>query len=482
MATNPVTGHTGETTRRVVLGSIGSATVLGLAGCLGDDDDSETTDREETPTGDESADEEDEPDRAAIEFDHPEAVVLDEPFSVEIRDIPVETVEVEASLTDSRTIEWVTHATYETTDGRLDLETAKPVDASVDVDVIHDEGTMGLVGYAEPTAGSSAGYWPQPGPGDEVTLSVEHDGEMLAETTIDRTYGDTTWERIDSEAFVGWLSEPPGDEPGPGVLVLHGSEGNPARHVAQMLAANGFVALALQYFDPSGSADRIPDRLVEVPLEFVETSAEWVLEHDRVEGEQVGAWGVSKGGELALLSGSRFGDIGAVVSMNGSGYVWQGVDFEQQHVASSWAADGEPVSYVPYTTDPDAWDTSQPPELRRAYSSSVEDADEKTLEDATIPVEDIDGPVLLVSGGDDRLWNSVELHGVAAERLDEHDRQYTHLVYEAAGHLIQPPYLPGTGREEDEFYVYGGSTAGHSEADRDHWPQVLETFQYLSGE
>lgn len=249
-----------------------------------------------------------------------------------------------------------------------------------------------------------------------------------------------------------------------------------------MLAANGFVALALQYFDPGGSSDTIPDQLVEVPLELVESSIEWLLESDRVGGEQVGAWGVSKGGELALLSGSRLDDIGAVVSMNGSGYVWQGVDFEQGREASSWAADGEPIPYVPYDPDESALDSSRPPELRPFYSSSIENADEDTLNTATIPVEEITGRVLLVSGGDDRLWNSVELHDVAAERLDEHDRQYTHLVYEDAGHLIQPPFLPGTAREEDEFYVYGGSTAGYIEADRDHWPQVLETFESLSEE
>jgi dienelactone hydrolase len=473
--------------RRAVLSSLSSVGVTALTGCLGDNesDDGETDgDKADnrTDNGSGSAetgndgddDEEDgssdgqaEPD---IEFTHPEEVQIDEAFSVELGRIAAETVEVTVRTTDFEGAEWTASATYEADGGTLDFDSTKPVEEAFGA------GLTTL--FQRARADTERSYFPNWNTGGTIHVTVKDGEEMLGETSVDRTYGDVTWERVDSDEFVGWLSEPPGEEPLPGVIVLHGSEGRPARGVAQMLAANGFTVLALQYFEWGNEEELLPGQLVEVPIEFVESGAEWLLDRHRVEGSQVGVWGGSKGGELALLVGSRFDTVGPVVSLNGSGYVWgRGVEG-----TSAWTYDDEPLAYVPFTTDAEVQTGPSPMEYKPAYRHSLEEASDDTLAEATIPVEECDGPVLLVSGGDDKLWNSVELHSVAAERLDANDNEYEHLVYEDAGHLIRYPYLPATNREESNTTVYGGTAAGYAEADADHWPRVLETFETLRNE
>ena len=101
---------------------------------------------------------------------------------------------------------------------------------------------------------------------------------------------------------------------------------------------------------------------------------------------------------------------------------------------------------------------------------------------AAIPVERIRGPVLLISGEDDRLWPSPVLADFAAARLAAHRRPVTHLRYRGAGHMIGPIGLPATidtivhplrGRA----LSLGGSPAGYAAAAADSWPRVIEFLQ-----
>lgn len=98
-------------------------------------------------------------------------------------------------------------------------------------------------------------------------------------------------------------------------------------------------------------------------------------------------------------------------------------------------------------------------------------ADEDDLAAATIAVEETDGPVLLVSGGDDRVWPARGLSEVAADRLNscEFDHAYAHLTYDDVGHLVSVPYVPLGAFDEG-----GGSTRETARAGADAWPTVLD--------
>jgi dienelactone hydrolase len=106
---------------------------------------------------------------------------------------------------------------------------------------------------------------------------------------------------------------------------------------------------------------------------------------------------------------------------------------------------------------------------------AFEAADEETIEEATIPVERIDAPVLLYAGEEDAVWPSARLHRIAAERLAEHGHEdHEHLVYERAGHTVPHPYLPivGTGLDGGEQI----STADLARASVDSWSHVVDAL------
>ena len=102
------------------------------------------------------------------------------------------------------------------------------------------------------------------------------------------------------------------------------------------------------------------------------------------------------------------------------GYVPSGVVHASIGVVGepAWTYRGEPV---PYLFPPDAAARheqvlgQEPVALTPWYLGNLEDRE--AVARATIPVERINGPVLLLSGEDDQMWPSPVLAGIAAERL-----------------------------------------------------------------
>ena len=426
--------------RRAVLAA-GAIAVGGLAGC----------------TDDEDVD-------AAV-FDAPETIARDEAFSVTIEALPPNERAVVIVQTTARDdSQWGATATVDTASGTIDLDAVEFLESDVPPDV-DTPTTMALVQSLQPE-GDAGGF--QPPDRETLHVSVSIDGTSYGTTTVDRllTDPDGTMESIDHDELVGYYYAPPGDEPTPAVITLHGSEGVPMIVPAALLAMRGFAVLALQYF----GTDPLSDTLSDLPLEYVETAIEWLLERDRVDADRVGLYGGSRGGELALLAGSEFDTVGPVVSINGSGVVWPG-RFEGE---SSWTIDGESVPYVPYV-EHENWGTrTEEP----AFTASFEEAYPERREQATIPVEEIHGPILLVSGGDDKLWNAETFQDVSATRLEAADHEaFEHRVYEDAGHSIAPPYGPVIGRDSGPRFDLGGTPAGTAEADVDFWPRAIETLR-----
>ncbi|MDF9745267.1 acyl-CoA thioester hydrolase/BAAT C-terminal domain-containing protein [Natrinema salsiterrestre] len=405
-----------------------------------------------------------------LTFHHPDSVPIDESFTLEIEGLPTGTVEIAATAEDRRSVSWSASVTYEVTDGTIDLDADAPTAGDYDV-----ADTMRLIQRMEPANGGSSIYV---SPSEEqLSVEVIADGDVVGSTTITRPFSSpyVSSSVVDDGRLAGRVFKPTGTDPTPAVVVLHGSGGEPWLGMAQLLAANGFVALALQYFGTEG----VPEELVEVPAEIVDEAATWLLERDRVTGSRVGLIGSSRGGELALLAGSQFDSIGAVVGISASGVAWQGYSETDSAPRSTWTLDGEPVSYVPQVDDPSVWDQQRPYEHEPGFAASLEAASEDRIDEATIPVEKTDAPVLLVSGGDDRLWNAAELSSLAIDRLEARDfeHEYDHLIFEDAGHAIHYPYVPTANRAESEQYVMGGTPAGYAEADAEYWPRALETLR-----
>ncbi|QFZ22982.1 acyl-CoA thioester hydrolase/BAAT C-terminal domain-containing protein [Saccharothrix syringae] len=370
----------------------------------------------------------------------------------------------------------------------VDLEPDRPVtvragtgDRAAEAVFRADErGVVDLTRHA-PVSGSYAGvdpmglFWSMTPTGDRSDghTFVEADGAgpvRLERLTVPEGVKRT---EVTEHGLAGVLFEPADGGPHPGVLVLGGSEGGLHELDAALLAGHGFAALALAYFGAPG----VPADLVEIPLEYFRPALDLL-------GERPAVVGGSRGGELALLLGATFPQVGAVVSVVGSGVVTQGIGpghrllQKLEHEAAPWTRGGRPLPYLPY---------SFPEELRAAVVDGEPvplhlafDLADGIPEDAEIPVERINGGVLLLSSADDRSWPCAELSAVAHRRLAAHDHpfRYEHVVYPGAGHLIAgPPHrpttdvvVPGPGVR----FATGGTPAATAAARADAWRRTIE--------
>ena len=254
-------------------------------------------------------------------------------------------------------------------------------------------------------------------------------------------------------------------------------------HLAGLLAAEGFSCLALGYFKVAG----LPRRLVEVPLEYVETALGWLREQPQVCGRRVGVVGSSKGAELALLSASMFPDaIGAVVPYAPSSVAFAGIAVGGDgRRRSSWSYRNSPLPFVPYPPRVRPTLGARGLSLAPMYRAALDNTE--AVAAATIPIERSDAPILLISGGRDRMWPSSTMADMITARLAQAGKndQVTHRRYPDAGHSFMPwapnirsklgrrivnqMRLTGLGAP----FELGGRPRANRDALHDAWPKVI---------
>jgi dienelactone hydrolase len=300
-----------------------------------------------------------------------------------------------------------------------------------------------------------------------TTLDAVVDGTPVSSLTLHRrrVARSVTRTRVDDDGIVGVLFTPA--DAAPSVLVLGGSGGGlrAAEALAASLASRGFVALALAYFGLPG----LPRRLVEVPIEYGVRAIRRLQHVHRVSGRGVGIVGRSRGGEYALLLASRTPDVRAVVGLCASPFMWQALDPRATHARAAWSEHGVPLPFMV-------------PSVQGAQAVHFPGSAEP--ETATIPIERIDGAVLLASGDDDGLWPATPLAQIAMQRLDKsgHRARFAdeHLRYAGAGHAIGfPPGLPDPPTAQfhpvtRQMHQLGGTRAANAAANADLWPRMLE--------
>lgn len=284
-------------------------------------------------------------------------------------------------------------------------------------------------------------------------------------------------ETIRTKDVCGRLFRGLGAGPHPGVLVLHGGGGARGyeQTYAAMLAEHGYTVFCVEYFGAPG----VRDALLEVPLEEFGKAAAWLLDRPDVSGDQVGVVGFSRGGEASLLVGAHFDTVGVVVSYVPSCYVWPAPSWMEGvgEGEPTWTLGGEPLPHLPideYVSESDGIEEALGVNEPNAPSLAVERSTAEEKERAEIPVEEIDGPVLLISGGVDTVWPSAELAARAEDRLAAHDHpQFSHLSFPEAGHTIRVPYRFDDETAPMETHQYGGTNAANARASARAWREAL---------
>jgi dienelactone hydrolase len=265
--------------------------------------------------------------------------------------------------------------------------------------------------------------------------------------------------------------------------MLGGAEGGLHEDDAALLAAHGYVVLALAYYGMPG----LPQTLTGIPVEYFGTALNYLRDRADVAASRIAVHGISKGGEAGLLIGSIFPAIRAVVSIVGGGLVTQGIsqDVETGSLleilrtpVANWTYQGRELPYLPNAVTPRmeaAVAAGGPVSLGWAAPDL---SNTRAVEEAAIAVERINGPVLLISGADDQTYGPA-FQEAAARRLAaaRHPHPFRHIVHEGAGHLIASigyrpttqSVFPGPGVP----FQYGGTPAADAAARLATWRETL---------
>ena len=306
---------------------------------------------------------------------------------------------------------------------------------------------------------------------DRITSLIEAsvDGSRIAAVEAHRVIGGSAVRRteVDSDGIRGVLFEP--TEPrGIAVIAVQGSGGGVNESESALLAARGFTALALSYFNYPGQ----PSTLADIPLEYFEKAGRWVLARPTVRTERCALIGQSRGGELVLLLAATFPRVfGSVVATSPSSQVWGGMGAS----TAAWSFDGRSVPYMDSSEPATPLKDVPPPIPLTAVFEDAMKNDEQVASTA-IPIERADCPILMLSGADDAMWPSADFAERVMARLarNGYRRPFRHTAFPQAGHTISGvPNTPVVTHSLHPVahldFAYGGTAAGTARARRDAW-------------
>lgn len=380
---------------------------------------------------------------------------------------PFQTVTVRAVMQPKGHHWWESHAAFNAeAQGIVDLSTQKPVSGTYE-----QPDPMGLfwsMSLKSPKDMESIPATSPPLPKGTVRILAEVDDRALAWTDIARTgrSPDVTATRVRDNGLAGVFFRPAGPGPFPTVLVVGGSGGGISNAVSlsALLASRGFAALALAYF----RYEHLPKDLYNIPLEYFHKAIEWLRSNPEVRCGPLGVVGRSRGGELALILAATFSEIQCVVAYVPGDRVYPGIGYSWAQMVSP----DDPIA-LNYSTIPETGLMTRMQRPAWRYRGQF-------LPYTIIPVERIQGPALLISGKEDRVWPSARMCDHIMKRLEEYKHPYPdkHLSYAHAGHFISFPYVPTSIAELPHptgvTVHLGGTAAGDAFANADSWPQVLQ--------
>lgn len=417
--------------------------------------------------------------------------LVDEPRRITLTGLaPDQLVAISARTIRGGDASWMSQATFMADEnGTVDLTRDAPVGGDY-----AEVAPMGLIWSQLPDDGKSADMFP-----DDVmaplrtVLTAETDEGETTEAELLQRFAASGVERreIRDEGLVGTLFTPAGEGPHPVVTVLYGSGGGINEPRAAMLASRGYQAFALAYFKAPGLSPYI----TETPLEYLETGLRWAHRELSPKNGFVAVSGQSRGGELSLLLGATYPELvsaviayvpGAMVhGAQGAGDParggWQGV---------TWTRGGVPLEHLWNNNKAvhwHPWGGDAPP--TRHHSVFFEGLKDRELAArARIPVEKIDGPVLLISGRDDRAWPSSLYSKMVVSTLRRHNHPHPvrHLDFDDAGHAINLPIVPSTQITRIHPvskvpYTNGGTPSGNARANDGSWEGMLAFLDEVTG-
>ncbi len=249
-----------------------------------------------------------------------------------------------------------------------------------------------------------------------------------------------------------------------------------------LYASHGYAGFSLAYFN----YETLPEILAEVPLEYFETAIGYLQSRDDTDGQRMAITGASRGGELSLLLGTIFPQYKVIIAISPSSIIFTGFGDESPEGSKpAWFYKGEAIPFK--ADDPELFAYSEEYASRGeaipltlGFTERLRRKPE-AMKRAQIPVEKINGAVLMTSGQDDQMWPSSQFAEIAMRRLRAHNfaKPFVHLSYPGVGHRNRPPYFPTTDNigqhpVDGALYALGGNPEAIYRASVDSWQKMLD--------
>lgn len=282
---------------------------------------------------------------------------------------------------------------------------------------------------------------------------------------------------VEKDGFHGKLYRGESEEyQGKALVVFSGSDGRFALAcmLAELFCSKGISTMAIAYINAPG----LPDSFEQVPMEAVERAALWLRKNGY---EKVGVWGISMGGELALLAGSYFPEvISCVIAASPINIVTQGLSKKNGmhfYPCAAYSYRGKSLPYMSFDISGfSKWKIIKImlKQGEPGFYSFYEPLVKNPKEEMVIPVERIQGPILLISGAMDSMWPAKIAADFLMKRLKEKNftYEYQHLSYEHGSHFMVPMHL-----KSEKMFKAERKYKAESEAMKQD--QMTKTLEFL---
>ncbi|XP_048208409.1 acyl-coenzyme A amino acid N-acyltransferase 2-like [Perognathus longimembris pacificus] len=402
----------------------------------------------------------------------PESALADEPVAIHVSGLPPsQVVTLKATLTDEKGQLFQSRAFYRANEaGQVDLERAPSLGG--DYVGIHP---MGLFWSLKPKRQfwrllkrdvMNSPFWLTLDLYDSICIHDSTTDKPRASQMVQRWFSSPGVERkqIREGRVRGALFLPPGEGPFPGIIDLFGGLGGLVEFRASLLAVRGFAVLALAYF----AYEDLPDKLLEVDLEYFEEAANFLLAHPKIQRAGIGVISVSKGAEIALAMACYLKQVVATICINGHSAVCD-MPLKYRDLV---------VAPTPLGMECMQVHVSGAVSLRHIRGDPRKDMNPQSL----LPVENARGWILFIVGENDQCLESRAYAEQAMDRLKSHGKSNGRmLLYPGAGHLIEPPYAPlcfaSWNSVLSRVLLWGGDPVAHAAAQEHSWGEIQKFFR-----
>jgi len=206
----------------------------------------------------------------------------------------------------------------------------------------------------------------------------------------------------------------------PLIVGLGGSEGGNAwtseywKKTRDQFIEKGYAFLAIGYFGAKGT----PDTLQKIAIEDVHYAIEVAKRNKKINKSKIAIIGGSRGADLALLLGSYYKEIKCVVGIVASNVTFPGNT--NHFTTSTWTYQNKELPFVPVNDE--AVPFLMKRDLRGTFEAMLKD--NIAEENALIKIEQINGPILLISATKDEICPSTPMAEKMITRLKTNKFKY----------------------------------------------------------